>query len=117
MSDKGSNTRLAEPDLIELISLERGTQPSRILTTMGLSVILSTAILAGASLTSEAQLQYQPPPYQQVPRSLYPPLPGLPYYRASPSSRPAPLSHLPPSWFYNPYTDGTVPDPRARGGP
>ena len=34
----------------------------------------------------------------------------------SPVKPACPAFDVPPSWFYNPYTDGTVRDPRAGGG-
>src|SRR5947199_10477533 len=83
------------------------------------------AIAAGALLTvgtgfaADAQSQYQanpynPPPYARAPYNQpYPYNPAQPYPRAQPYN---PVPARPPSWSFDPYTDGTVATPNAGGG-
>jgi hypothetical protein len=62
---------------------------------------------------AHAQAQYQPPPYN----------PAQPYNPAEPQqvrpynqTQPYGGRTIPPSWNYDPYTDGTVPTPRGGSG-
>jgi hypothetical protein len=82
---------------------------------LGKSIPIGVVLVVAGTFVANAQPQYQLPQYQAYPygQSIRTPAPPAQPY---PYSRPAPLSHLPPSWFYNPYTDGTVRDPRAGGG-
>jgi hypothetical protein len=77
------------------------------------SIPIAAAFVLGGAFVANAQPQYQPPQYQGYPYLR--PAPAPPY-QSYPYSRPAPLTNVPPSWFYNPYTDGTVRDSRAGGG-
>ena len=79
------------------------------------SIPIAAAFVAGTACVANAQPQYQLPPYQAYPYGQANPAASAPYqpYRYN---RSAPLPNVPPSWSYNPYTDGTVRDPRAGGG-
>ena len=78
------------------------------------SIPIAAAFVAGVAFAANAQPRYQLPQYQAYPYDYPNPAVASPD-RPYPYSRPAPLSNVPPSWFYNPYTDGTVRDPRAGG--
>jgi len=77
-------------------------------------------LLLGATAAAEAQRPYQPPaagpwqpPYAVLPS--YRPAPQYPAgYAPAPPTRPS--SGVPPSWNYDPYTDGTVPTPHGGSG-
>jgi len=46
----------------------------------------------------------------------YTPAPSLPERAALPNNRPPPITQeYPPSWYYNPYTQGIVPLPQRSG--
>ena len=79
------------------------------------SIPIAAAFVIGAALAANAQPQFQLPQYQTYTYG-YPNPAAAPPNQPYPYSRPAPLSNIPPSWFYNPYTDGTVRDPRSGGG-
>jgi len=80
------------------------------------SIPIAAALVVGVAFVADAQPQYQLPQYQAYPYGGPNPS-AAPPYRSYPSARPAPPSNVPPSWLYNPYTDGSVRDPRAGGGP
>jgi hypothetical protein len=63
---------------------------------LGKSILISAALLAGATLVANAQAQYQAYPNNQV--AVVPP--------------PNQVSAIPPSWYYNPYTSGLGPCPQ-----
>ena len=77
-------------------------------------------LIVAAGFAADAQPQYQVTPYNRPPyggapyNQIYPYNPAQPYGRA-PAYNPAPAR--PPSWNYDPYTDGTVATPNAGGGP
>lgn len=79
------------------------------------SIPIAAALVVGVAFVANAQPQYQLQQYQAYPYG-GPNHSAASPYRSYPYSRPAPFSNVPPSWFYNPYTDGTVRDPRAGGG-
>ena len=78
------------------------------------SILISAPFVAALSSVANAQPQYQAPQYQAYPSGQANRAPVIPP-QAYPYGGSAPPSHLPPSWFYNPYTDGTVRDPRGGG--
>jgi hypothetical protein len=63
---------------------------------IGKSLLISTALLFGATLVANAQAQYQAYPNNQV--------------AVAPPYNPAPAAPL--SWYYNPYTSGLGPCPQ-----
>lgn len=65
-------------------------------------ILIGAAFIVGGALVANAQPQYQPPPYLANP--VYGQTNRAPATQPYPYSRPAPLSRVPPSWFYNPYT-------------
>jgi len=83
------------------------------------AVPISAAFLVGTMLSANAQPTGQAyPDYRN-----YPAPTAAPYAVPRRSPWPDPSTPLPsapavpPSWYYNPYTDGTVRDPRGGGGP
>jgi hypothetical protein len=63
---------------------------------LGKSMLISAALLVGATLVANAQAQYQAYPNNQV--------------AVAPPYNPAPV--IPPSWYYDPYTSGLGPCPQ-----
>ena len=63
---------------------------------LGKSILISAALLVGATLVANAQPQYQAYPNNQV--AVAPPANQVPV--------------IPPSWYYNPYTSGLGPCPQ-----
>jgi hypothetical protein len=66
---------------------------------IGKSMLVSAALLVGATLVANAQPQYQTYPYNQV-------------AAAQPSAQ---VPAAPLSWYYNPYTSGLGPCPQRYG--
>jgi hypothetical protein len=82
---------------------------------------IATAILTGAGLVLgatpavNAQAQYREQSIQAPPHEpAQPPYPASPYNPLSQPYRQVPA--VPPSWNYDPYTDGTVPTPHGGSG-
>ena len=70
-------------------------------------ILMSAVVLVGAN----AQAQY-PAYLYRVPV----PTPSQAYPYNQPPTTTPPSQKYPPLWYYDPYTDGTVRDPRAPGG-
>jgi len=70
------------------------------------SILISAALLLGATVVANAQPQYQAYPYNQQ---------AYPYNQVAVAPPAAPVPAVPPSWYYNPYTSGLGPCPQRYG--
>jgi hypothetical protein len=93
------------------------TKPAELLRAFGriATIILTGApLVLGGTLAANAQTQYreqriQMPPYEPAQR----PYQASPYTTSQPYRQ---VPAVPPSWNYDPYTDGTVPTPHGGSG-
>jgi hypothetical protein len=68
---------------------------------LGKSIFIGAALLVSATLVASAQPQYQQPQYQAYPNN-----------QVAVAPLPNPVSAIPPSWYYDPYTSGLGPCPQ-----